>query len=368
MKILHIMASCARGSGVAQVIMRYYRQIHKEVVFDFFVYWDVEDSFKEEIEQMGGRVFVRGKPGVREMFRFAREFDSFLQEHEGEYTTVHLHELYLNAFLFPVVKKHKITRRIAHSHTTKLSEFPLNAIRNRILFFPVRYLATDFYACSYDAGKAAFGKRICDGPRFRVLKNAIDPSINRFSAADREKVRREFGLTSELVLGHIGRFSPQKNHTFLLDAFYEVQKRVEDARLLLIGDGPFFDDVRKKAQDLGIAHKVIQTGVRADVGALLSAMDIFVFPSVFEGLGIVLIEAQCNGLPCIASDVVPDEARVLPSYQMLSLKQSPQQWAEAIVACAKERDAQALQKVEAAGYDIATAAKTLYNKYCEREA
>lgn len=367
MKILHIMASCSKGSGVAQVIMRYYRQMQTEVTFDFLVYWDVEDSFKEEIEQYGGRVYVEGKPGIGQMAGFARRFDEILTEHEGEYTAVHLHELYLNSVLFPVAKKHNIARRIAHSHTTKFSEVWLNSLRNRVLFYPVRFLATDFMACSYSAGEMAFGRKICNGPRFDIIKNAIDPSKNLYAQEARERILKEFGIDSGLVVGHVGRFSPQKNHFFLLDVFFEVQKIMEDAKLLLVGDGPRFYEVKKKAEELGIGHKVIQTGVRSDVGALLSGMDVFVLPSIFEGLGNVLIEAQCNGLPCIASNVVPQEAAVLSNYQTLALEQPAKEWAQAIIACANGREAQPQKYLEQAGYDIVAAAKKMLQKYREME-
>lgn len=368
MRILHVMASCSKGSGVAQVVMRYYRQMHTEVTFDFLVYWDVEDSFKEEIEQYGGHVYVEGKPGITQMPAFARRFGEILTEHEEAYTAVHLHDLCLNLALFPVAKKHNITRRIAHSHTTKFSEVWLNALRNRVLFYPVRFLATDFMACSYSAGEVVFGKKICNGSRFNIIKNAIDPSKNLYKQEEREKILKELGIESGLVVGHVGRFSPQKNHFFLLDVFFEVQKIVEDAKLLLVGDGPRFYEIKQKSEELGIGHKVIQTGVRSDVGALLSAMDVFVLPSIFEGLGNVLIEAQCNGLPCIASSVVPQEAAVLPSYQTLALDQSAKDWAQAIVDCANGREAQPQEYLEQTGYDIVSAANKLLQIYREMES
>lgn len=363
MKILQVMASCSKESGVAHVVVDYYRHLHEDVVFDFLLYWDVAQSYKEEIESLGGRVFVTGKPSLRSAVSYLKQLDCFFKEHAKEYNAVHLHEVYLSGIIFPIAKKYGIRVLISHSHTTEFSDKRMNAIRNMVLFYPARILSTHFFACSLDAGVAAFGPKIAHGKKFYLQRNAIDVEKFLYSENDRQKIRKEFGLESSLVVGHIGRFAPQKNHMFLLDVFAKVVEQSPNAKLLLVGHGPLFDDVRKKAEEMGISDRVIQTGVRKDVGALLSAMDVFVLPSLFEGLGIVLIEAQCSGLSCIAATNITEEARVLPGYYTSSLNDAPQSWADVILNCDMTRNPDARAYIENAGYELNTAAKDLVNQY-----
>ncbi len=362
MKILHVMASCSHASGVAQVMMSYYRRIYDSVTFDFLLLWDEEDSFKEEISALGGSVYFTGKPALRDIPDYCRKIDRFFREREGEYDAVHLHELYLNPFIFPLAKKYGIGTRIAHSHTTKLSYNKIRALRNRILYLPVNHLATHFFACSKAAGRVAFGRKTVDEGRLYVVNNAIDPQLFAFSPSDRENSRKEFGLRDEFVVGHVGRLSPEKNHAFLLAVFREVLEARPDARLLLVGDGSLMNSLREQASRTGIRDSVIFAGQRSDVGALLSAMDCFVLPSLSEGLGIVLIEAQCNALPCVASDAVPEEARILRSFRTLSLNDDSAQWTKAILG-AGEREKEAVAAITAAGFNIFDEAPKLLEKY-----
>ena len=357
------MASCSKESGVAHVVVDYYRHLHEDVVFDFLLYWDVAQSYKEEIESLGGRIIVTGKPGIRSAVSYLKQVDHFFKEHAKEYDAVHLHEVYLSGIIFPIAKRYGLRVLISHSHTTEFSDKRMNAIRNAVLFYPARMLSTHFFACSLDAGVAAFGTKIAHGKNFYLQRNAIDIEKFLYSDNNRQKIREEFGLENSLVVGHIGRFAPQKNHMFLLDVFAKVVEREPNAKLLLVGNGPLFDDARKKAEELGIGDSVIQTGVRKDVGALLAAMDVFVLPSLFEGLGIVLIEAQCSGLPCVAATSITEEARVLPDYYASSLNDSPETWADVILNCNMTRNLDALTYIEKAGYELTTAAKDLVNQY-----
>lgn len=363
MKILHIMASCSIESGVAQVAMSYYRNISDDVTFDFLLYWDVPNSFKEEIERLGGTVYVTGKPGVKSAVSYLRQLDCFFSEHEGEYDAVHLHEVYLGSIIFPIAKRHGIRVRIAHSHTTKLSERKFGEIRNKVLYFPVKWVATHFFGCSKAAGEAAFGAGITGGPDFYLMKNAIDTERFEFSDAGRAHVRTEFGLGDCPVIGHVGRFCTQKNQQFLLEIFAEIRKKKPDAKLMLVGNGPQFADVGARAAELGLADHVMCPGARKDIGACLSAMDVFVLPSIFEGLGIVLVEAQCNRLPCVASTQVPMEAKILSGYQSISLEEAPSVWADAIISCCGAREERAVCKVADAGYKIQNASHMLLDKY-----
>lgn len=362
MRVLHVMASCARVSGVAQAIMNYYRELHREAIFDFLLFWDLEKSFKSEIEQYGGKVFITGKPNLPTLIQYIRDVHTFFREHASEYDAIQLHELYLNPIVLAAAKKYGIRTRIVHSHATALSERRLSAIRNRILYIPIHRYATNYFACSEAAGKAAFGKAVVQEGKLIVVKNAICVDNFSFSLSARTKIREQLGVKNELVIGHIGRFCPQKNHFFLLDVFFELKKRNRDAKLLLVGDGEFFDPVRKKALQLGIEEAVFQVGQRTDIADLLSAMDVFLLPSVYEGLGIVLVEAQSNGLPCVASDVVPVEAEILPTYQSINLQADKKIWARALESSGG-RSVDSLQAVKRAGYDIHTQSVKLLQLY-----
>lgn len=363
MKVLQVMASCSKSSGVAQVMMNYYRKIKDEIIFDFLMFWDFEESFTDEILEYGGKVFFTGKPTIKSLFHYIKWLEIFFEETVPQYDAVHLHELYLNPIILPIAKKHGIKVLIAHSHTTRFSDKKMNGIRNAILFYPVRFFATNYFACSYDAGVTAYGRKISNSKRFHIIRNAIECERYVYSEQLRKEIRDELVLENEYVIGHIGRFAPQKNHSFLLDMFYELQIRNANARLLLVGEGTLYEDVKRKAKELGISEKVIFSGFRTDVTALLSAMDAFVLPSTFEGLGIVLIEAQCNGLPCIASDRVPREADILSSFRCISLKCNPKEWAEEILECTKERDDKAREMVALAGYEINEQARKLLQLY-----
>ena len=365
MRILQVMASAARVSGVAQAVMNYYRHICTDVTFDFLVYWDKGDTFRDEIISLGGRVFLTTEPSVRHLRSYWHEIDNFFAAHAPDYDAVQLHDLYLAPVIFALAKKHGVKVRIAHSHTNKLSEHALGVARNWLLYRSLPWLATDFWGASRWAGISAFGKRIAESDQFTVIRNAIEPNTFIFNTEDRTRIRAEFGIgENDFVLGHIGRFVPQKNHAFLLRVFAELKCQRPDSRLLLVGDGGSLRDaVIAQAARLGIEDSVILAGLRNDIGALLSAMDSFCLPSRFEGLGIVLIEAQANGLACVASNNVPPEAAILPSYRCLSLDNSPKTWAEALLASDSKRDLNAPQQVTEHGFDITYAAPALMEHY-----
>ena len=180
----------------------------------------------------------------------------------------------------------------------------------------------------------------------------------------RDKVRNDLGLTNELLIGHVGNFTGVKNHRFLLDIFAQIKKKRSMAKLMLVGDGPLRNEIEKYAEQLGVLDDVIFMGVRSDVNELVQAMDFFVFPSLFEGLGIVAIEAQTSGLPCIISDTVPDEAIVTKNLvTVMSLNESAEKWADCIIARLEEKRYSRVDEIKAKGYDVSETAKWLEEFY-----
>lgn len=285
---------------------------------------------------------------------------------ENDYKVVHSHVNALSVFPLYAAKKVGVKIRIAHSHSTSSKkEHGRNFIKNILRLFSKKY-ATHYFACSELAGRWLFGDKTFDKGLVTVINNAIELEKYKFNADIRNKLRVQYGLTNQFVIGHIGRFMSQKNHTFLIDIFNEVQKRRSDAKLILIGDGPLYNEIAEKVEQLGLTDKVVFTGVRSDAGEYYNAMDVFVLPSLYEGFGIVLIEAQANGLPCVASTEVPEEVNIANQVDFLELSDSVESWASHIVNLDTEinRDAY-FYKIKNSAFDIEIEAQKLEDKYME---
>lgn len=343
------------NGGVGVCILNYYRHIDRNLVqFDFFVEDDTELVDRDEIKALGGRIIRM--PSYRHLFRYLR----FLKKtfRAGNYDVVHANLNALNLFPLRAAKKAKIPVRISHNHSTaNPKERAATLVKNLLRPFSHWY-ATDYFACSEAAGRWLFGNRYADAGQIRVIRNAIDLDAFRFDAEKRAAARREFDLDGKTVFGHIGRFMPQKNHAFLLDVFAKIHEKDPETVLLLIGNGALLDDMKQRAEALGIADAVRFAGVREHPENDYPAMDCFLFPSLYEGLGIVLIEAQANGLHVLASDEVPRDAALTPLYHALPLGDA-EAWADEalrLAALPREDHANALTD---AGYAIQTAAREL---------
>lgn len=319
----------AMNGGVEACIMNYYRHIDRSrVQFDFFV----EDASKiirrDKIEEMGGKVIII--PSYKKLFQYIKVLKKFFKE--GNYDIVHSNMNTLSVFSLYAAKKVGVKIRIAHSHSTSnKKEWKKNIIKNMLRPFSKIY-ATHYFACSELAGRWLFGNKTFDQGKVTIINNAIELERFKFNENTRKELRQELGLEKNFVVGHIGRFMTQKNHTFLIDIFNEVQKRRPEARLLLLGDGPLYDEILKKVEDLGLTEKVIFEGVHKHPERYYQAMDCFVLPSLYEGLPVVGIEAQANGLKCYLSSEMTKETKILDTTQFLSLSEGDKAWAERISA------------------------------------
>lgn len=285
--------------------------------------------------------------------RYKRALDAFFKDH-FDYDIVHLHSSSKNWLVLYYAKRYGIPIRIAHAHNIDFQTQSRYKLFFANIFKPLlKKYATDFFACSEAAGKWLFGNK-----EFMVIKNAVDTKRFQFNQEKREQIRRELGITKNFVVGNVGRFSEQKNHSFLINVFDEIHKRKADAKLLLIGQGEKQVELEKQVRLLRLNDCVIFAGFHNNVEDYMSAMDVFVFPSHFEGLGLVLIEAQANGLPCYTSkDVVPLEAKVSEQLDYLPLDADAEYWAENIVKSNKQRK-NVIEQIKDAGYMITdTAAK-----------
>ena len=366
-RILHITSSLRKSSGVMSVIMNYYKNIDKEKIqFDFLFFRDLEDTYQDEIEKMGGEVYL--SPDPKNILKFIRFINQFFYNKSNEYIAVHLHEAYLNSLILPVAKKYDIKHRIIHNHATKYSDKKINSIRNKILCIPIKKTANHFMACSEAAGIFLFGKNEIEKNNIYILNNAIEINKFKFCKSIREKIRRELLLEDKLVVGHVGRFNEPKNHVYLIEVFSEVYKKNKNALLILIGEGPLSRKVRSLVKELNLTSKVLFLGLRTDVNELMQAMDIFVLPSLYEGLPVVAVEAQASGLPCIISNSITDEIKITDLVTFKSLNQSPSEWADDILNINNKHSRyDTSRKIIDAGYDIKSAASRLEEYYVNLE-
>ena len=328
-RVLHFVSTLSRGSGVMSVIMNYYRHIDRDKVqFDFLHFIACEDSYMEEIRELGGKIYCIDKPGSS--FQSIKQLNSFFRLHAGEYTWLHNHEVYLTFLLRPIAKRYGLEKFIVHCHATKYSDKTLNAARNRILCLPIRFMKVERFACSEAAGIFLYGKRRMNKGEIFILHNAIDSEKFQFDPIKRERIKLELKSQDKLVIGHVGRFERQKNHEFLIKVFAEYQKQRNDSVLVLIGDGSLRKKVEMQVRNLGLEESVLFLGQRDDVADLYQGMDLFILPSRYEGVGVVLLEAQLAGLPCIASDCIPEEASAgQPLF--VSLGDSIKTWTDTLV-------------------------------------
>ena len=357
-RVLQVVTHMERG-GLESMIMNYYRHIDREKVqFDFLVHRQERAAFDDEIESLSGRIYrlPRLVPWSKS---YLSALNHFFDEHP-EYKVVHVHQDCLSSVILKAAAQHNIPVRVAHSHSAsqdKDLKYPIKLWYKR--FIP-KY-ATELFACGKNAGDWMFS-----GTPYQVINNAIDAAAYAYSSVTRAKMRQQFGLTDELTVGHVGRFSQPKNHSFLLDIFAALLKKEPNSVLLLAGGGEGMPKIQAKAQALGVAERVRFLGVRSDVADLMQAMDVFVFPSLYEGLPVTMVEAQAAGLPCIISDKVPPECILTDGLvDVLSLSAEPETWAEKVLEKKGLPRTDRQSEIAAHGFDITTEAVNLQEFYLE---
>jgi len=359
-RILHVVVNMERG-GAETLIMNLYRNVDRnKVQFDFLTCKD--GIFDGEIEKLGG--IVHRIPYVTDVgvIGYIKELNDFFSNHP--YTIVHSHMDKMSGFVLRSAKKAGIPHTIAHSHNTS-SEGTLAAkVFKTIAGSLILKSATELLSCSKAASQWLFQSRASSA---KILKNGID--LERFSYSDNKRnlLRGELGFSrNDILLGHVGRFYKQKNHHFLIRVFYQVQKSNPLAKLVLVGEGELKNEIKQLVQQLGIKEKVFFLGSRGDVNDLLQAFDLFVFPSLHEGLPVTLIEAQGAGLPCFISDKITKEVDMEAGLaQFLPLEEA--KWVEALQNSNFPNRENTAFELKAKGYDIKETAKWLESYYLNRE-
>lgn len=353
-RVAHVMGKMV-GGGLEQVVMNYYRHIDRSrVQFDLVVDSDSTLVPREEVESLGGRVFI--VPPYQHVLAYQRALTDLFREQGWQ--IVHSHENALSVFPLRAAKRAGVPVRIAHSHSTSGKGEPLRNAAKRALRRLSNVYPTHRMACSRAAGEWLFGK----GADFEVVYNAVDLSAFAFDAGARREARAGLGVPEgALVVGHVGRFAAQKNHAFLLDAFAGAARRRPDAVLALAGDGPLRPEMERRAGELGLSGRVLFLGQRGDVGRLYQAFDVFCLPSLYEGLGMVAVEAQRAGLPCLLSDRITREVDVTGTVRFLPVD-DPSAWADALCA-AGPGGRLAVRPDDFSDYDIGRAAAGLAETY-----
>lgn len=327
-RIAHIIGKWV-GGGVEAVVMNYYRHIDKtKIQFDFICDDDSTNIPYKEIESLGGNVILI--PPYQKVFTYHKELKRILKE--GNYKIVHSHINTLSVFSLFAAKCAKVPVRIAHSHsTTNKKEKKKNLMKQFLRPFS-KIFANNYMCCSELAGRWLFGNREYEKGNVYLLNNAIDIDKFKYDKKIRKQVRNQLNIADDtLVIGHIGRFVEQKNHIFLIDIFNEICKQEKDCILLLAGQGPLQNEIKDKVNKLELNDKVIFLGQRSDANRLYQAFDIFILPSLYEGLPVVGVEAQAAGLLCFLSDDMTKETKVLDITNFISLSSSIEYWRDAIL-------------------------------------
>lgn len=338
------------------MIMNLYRAMDRtKIQFDFIVHRAEKGLFEDEILALGGRIYRVCPFRGRNYFGYCSAWRKLLSELKATHKILHSHVRSTAGIYLPMARKMGFVT-IIHSHATSSGSGWKAKVRDW-LQRSLRRKADYFLACSQVAGEWLFGTEVVQSERFHILLNSIDIDEYRYDRLRREQQRERLKLSDDFVIGHVGRFIPLKNHVFMLDLFSEYLKRDDTAVLLLVGgedegaEGGTAKVIFEKIEALGIRDRVLTVGTVKDVRNYLSAMDVFLFPSIREGLGLVAVEAQCAGLPVVASDRIPVEARICPSFRALPLEAGYETWMEALEeAKSLEPDPDAWSRVVQAGY------------------
>ena len=373
----------SKGRGVAESVMALYRNIDRaKIQFDFVTHTKYFNcDMVDEIQSMGGQVYFVPDSARKNRSKYKTYWNNFLQQH-SEFKIVHAHtngSVHDTAPVFlTVVKEHGLFT-ILHSRNTGVG-FGKNQrfiwkIRHSIKNLALNLLRLktadnfDYYfACSNAAGECVFGKKIIKQPNFCVVFSARNVEKYAFDAEVRKKVRLEFGIDNKtFVIGHVGRFEKQKNHSFLINIFKKLHDKNPNTILLLVGNDSAIlgGSIKNQVKSLNLNENVLFTGVRGDVNHLMQGMDVFVLPSLFEGLPGTAIEAQSAGLKCFLSDTITSETKVTELIKFISLNDSAQIWADHILNCINcgyvRKDM--TEQVRSAGFDIRQSAKWLQDFY-----
>ena len=329
-RVLQVLDKVGYNSGVSAVVMNYCTNLSRDIVdIDFLLFEKPDKEWQLILEEMGAEIYVMGKPSGLQLMSYKRNVEVFFEKFGTLYDIVHLHVPNVAFIVLSCAKKKGIGTRIIHSHNSRGADGILKKMRNFILNKWGIYYANYYAACSKTAAEYLYGKRRIREKDIIYLNNAIELEKYKFNIDSRNKIREELEIGNDILLGHVGRFDEQKNHMGLLMIFAKLREQRWNGKLLLIGDGELKSSIIKQAESLGIKEDVIFAGVVSNVNEYMSAMDVFLLPSLYEGLPVVGIEAQASGLTCLISDRVSSEIKLTNCVQFIGLEDI-ERWCEYI--------------------------------------
>lgn len=367
MKKVLVWGMTENWGGIESVIFNYVSNSDKnQICFDFITTFK-SIPHSEDFKNLGCKVYyICGRR--LNYFKYKHQLNNFMKNHASEYDAVWLNDcMFANIDILKLAKKYGIKKRIIHAHNSNyLGGGKSRIIRHKInsLFLP-KYV-TDYWACSQLAGEWSFSKKVLKSFNYRVINNAIDCKKYSFDPIKRQSIRLALGIDNKkCVIGHVGRFDYQKNHLYLLQIMKTICAKDNDMILLSIGTGTDWGLIKNEAKNMKLADIIIFLGQRSDMADLFQAMDVFVLPSRFEGLPVVLVEALAAGLPCLISDRVTKEAGIIPRLcKFESIDGNVEKWVEDIEKVKIKSDRKnTFDEMKLAGYDIKTQASKFHELF-----
>ena len=333
-RVLQVYGEKLSNGGQESFSMNMYRNIDREKVqFDFFTpYFCDYNKLINEIESLGGRVFQGGGKFEVEGSKkdYIKNLERFFLKNPYEIVHINSGSIFALAFGAKIAKKYGTKKIIVHSHSTGNDNLKYKVIQK--ISAPVFINnATNYLACSKDAASWKFPKKIINEGKYEIIKNGIELDKFKFRPNIRNEYRKKLNLENNFVITHVGRFTDEKNHEFLIKLISELKEKINKCKLLLIGDGKNKEKIEKMVKEMQLSSFVVFLGIRDDVNKILQASDVFVFPSKFEGLGIVAIEAQATGLPTFCSENIPEEANLTDLFCRVNLSDDIKIWADKIL-------------------------------------
>lgn len=348
-KVLHVVSGLVSG-GVEQMLINYYSHMDRDrFQFDILYQHEPITACLRKFTDLGCNTYRI--PSKRE-----HPLRNFLETYRvikrGHYDVVHAHMTLTNFIPLLGAKLCGVPTRISHSHATVEECNPFLAKLFRLL---TRRFATDYFACGNDAAAFLYGQKICNSNKITIVRNAIDVDHFAFNDSMRVDERKKLGVSDRFVIGHIGRFTEQKNHKFLIDVFREIYHVKPNSVLILVGAGELRNEIKDKVAKSGLQDAVLFLEPRADVSSLYQAFDVFLLPSLYEGLSLTSIEAQTCGLPCLFSDRITKECKLTESVQFLPIDHDTTIWVQAVLNLCKTYVRKSnYEEIRQAGFDIVT--------------
>ena len=361
-KVLYVLPSLSKVNGVASYVMNYYRKFDREKIkCDFLILHKRENFYTAEIEKNGDKVFeISLEENNKNLFKFSKKIKKFFEKN-NDYDVIHCNVINLGIFVLRYAKQNNIKVRILHAHATKTADNFLKKIRNDLITPFARKFANYFFACSNLAGINTFG----NNKQFSIINNAIDIEKYKFDIQKRNIIRKKLNTEDKFVIGNVGRFVSQKNHKYLLNVFKEILKINSNSILILIGNGPLEEKIKREVINLEIENKVTFLGKVDNPEYYYQAMDLFILPSLYEGLPVVGIEAQASGLQCAFSDRITTEVNFNNDNLFFSIDDSCEKVAINIMNNLAKNTDRCCPKELLDKYDINKCTKVLEKKYIE---